>query len=147
MILRRVSDIAKSDFVFDADSFFDVYGYIPNNDKVREILSKIDKASYLDENKFIDRNGVTLYKDCLSTSSKILIGMLIFPDKVFYGDELGDNAEILLTELPHGQICYSRIPYEMFSTPGNDKISVEIDNTEYTSLCELNEYLGGLLDV
>ena len=81
--------------IYDVEDYFGTVR-IKDNLTNREIIKKIELGIYIDEETFEDKFGRTLFADCLSTSSKILICQNQEPDKyIFNASELGVNAHPL----------------------------------------------------
>lgn len=79
------------EFVFDVEAEFFRYG-IKDCILSKEIMKVIDEGEYVNKSIFLDRFGVSLYTDCLSTSSKALLLLISCKDKVLNFDEVGNNA-------------------------------------------------------
>lgn len=81
--------------IYDVEDYFGTVR-IKDNLTNREIIKKIELGNYVDEETFEDKFGRSLFADCLSTSSKILICQNQEPDKyIFNASELGVNAHPL----------------------------------------------------
>lgn len=128
-------------FVNDIESFFMLQCKLENNEATRRVMKIIDKAEYNDTTKFNDRFGVTLYKDYLSTGTKIVLAVMQYPNIIFRGSELGDNAYMLLAELSEGNIFFPRYPSFLYTWRDSDIIDIELDGIKFKSAESLNEYL------
>lgn len=94
-------------FIFDVEAEFFRYG-IKDCRLSKEIIKEIDNGKYINESTFLDRFGVSLYTDYLSTSSKALLLLISCKDKVLNFDEVGDNAiKYALTHFNSGNIFIS----------------------------------------
>ncbi len=103
-------------FVRDVETIFDMYGIIDTLES-RLIIEKIEKGNFLDTTKFIDRFGVCLYLDELSTSSKALLALVACKDKILNFNEVGGTArELAMTIFKDGYIYmddfHGALPYE-----------------------------------
>ena len=69
---------------------------IPDTPIIRRIISEIDYGCYKDETSFIDRFNISLYMRFLSTTSKSLILVHMFPEKIIDFMDCGANCGIVL---------------------------------------------------
>lgn len=86
------------EFIFDAESYF-VLNRMIDCEFTREVLRKIEKGEFVDNETFKDRLGRGLFLECLSTSSKILILLNQNPDLVINCCELGLNAVDMIMQI------------------------------------------------
>ena len=128
-------------FINDVESFFMLQCRLEDNEATRRVMKIIDKAEYMDTARFTDRFGTALYKECLSTGAKIVLAVMQFPDIVFRGSELGDNAYMLLAELKEGNVFFSRYPSFLYTWEDSDAVDIEVDGIRFESAEQLCEYL------
>lgn len=123
------------------DLFFDQTP-LTDDDICKRILSVIDKAKYLDENKFtLEEEGYgEINKENLSTGCKTLLNILNNPDKCFNVIECGQNALKLLSEFTEGNILWETPILFLLDDLDCDIIS---DNKKFT---KLNDFLSYYMD-
>lgn len=127
-------------FVFDVEAHIINCG-IEDNDFNRMVLKEIEKGSYRDRTRFIDRFGDKLNMFDLSTSSKVLICVNSFPNEVINGVEMGDNCGNCLFKLKKGSIYLDRAKLGI-DIPCDGDIDVTVDGKRFSSPEELYEYVG-----
>lgn len=87
----------------------------------RKIIKQIDDAEWLSKYIISSRfNGVALDIDRLSTSCKIILNVMYYPEKVFCMKECGEDALSVLYRLEKGNVYsdYAMIPFDMESVIG-----------------------------
>ena len=141
-IYISLGDIPKvKDFIFVVESYI-VYCGIPDNEFCRFVLKDIEKGIYKDKVRFVDRFGDNIQLFDLSTSSKALICISSFPNKVINGMELGNNCGDCLFKLKSGSVYLDReklgvdIPVRYGSN-----IDVVVNGKRFTNALKLYEYV------
>ena len=111
-VYTKKSEFSKEDFILDVSSSFSRCSF-SGSDFCKRVVSEIDKGTYLDDVSFIDRFGYRLYSKFLSTTSKALICLDEFPEKVVNFCEVGNAVGSFIlgkTEgriyIPEGRIRY-----------------------------------------
>lgn len=129
--------------VYDADAeFFRVK--IPKTTYTEQAMLDIDQATYCDPWSFIDRYGVKLSKDKLSTGCKVALLTSINSDKPTHSIECGINArDFIVCNCTEGNLVIWRPGTEFSDLTTNKRgmISVELEGKIFTDLNSLNEYL------
>ena len=74
-----------------------------STDFCNRVISGIDGGTYLDDMSFIDRFGYRLYSKFLSTTSKALICLDEFPEKVANFCEAGNDVGSFILEKTKGR--------------------------------------------
>ncbi len=109
-VYRNISEIPGNiEYIDGNDSFFNVRTKLKNTTFCKDVLSVIDQASYLDENEFYDRRGVSVYSSELSTGAKTLLNIESHPDVCFDVLECGENALELIPRIKNGNIVWEHI--------------------------------------
>ena len=109
---------------------------------VRKLMKEIEQAEYKDQACFVDRFGVTLLRDSLSTGCKAAI-LVELGNKPVDITECGFNArDSIINYCTHGTI-------EMLDTgiticKYSESIDVEMDGNHFKTIRELNDYIGDL---
>lgn len=126
------------EYVYDINAFF--FGVkLPDCEFVRRVLKEIDEAEYETETTYKDRTGKYLYNDTLSSGSKILLAMYLYPEIVFNGIEAGANCWdlMLLCSNSHVDLSYTDVSFCVEITE-----PVEVNNEVFNDTYSLNESLG-----
>lgn len=107
-----------SGFIYDP-GFIDSVIALDNNDtRHKRVIEEIGHGAIYAPDVFIDRFGKPLHLDCLSTTSKILLGVLSLKE-VINATELGDNGFYLLCEFNVGSVWFADWSrnFDMLPTP------------------------------
>ena len=107
-IYTNKSIMKNKRFIFDVESLFAI-SVIEENDFVKSVISGIDKGRYFDSSSFIDRFGRVSLMENLSTTSKSLICVNKYPDKIINLIEIGSNGGDYLLMLENGSVY---IPFD-----------------------------------
>lgn len=112
----------------------------------REILQKIDKATYNSTETFIGRDQKlgALNKEHLSTGCKTLLNIVSTPEKCFDVSECGQNVLQLLYCIKNGNI-YWKIP-NIVCFSENKECDITIDNKNFKDFYEFIQYLSDRLE-
>lgn len=127
-------------YVKDVDAFFDLEVKLRDTAFTRLVISKIEQGQYLNEFQYIDRFGTALYRENMSTTSKILLSVSEHPEYVFCGDELGLNGHALLFRLREGSILFNGLFLDF--GPGYYNVDVEYNGKKFSRIGNLNDELG-----
>ena len=122
------------ELIIDIEKFF-VSISLRDSDFVRNILKVIEQGKYVDTNVFSDRFERNLWKDCLSTGSKLAIAIYLYPEYVYMCDEIGDNVLPLILNCENVNLYFNRRDIEF---NGVFKDSILVNGNEVESLDELN---------
>lgn len=107
----------------------------------RELISKIEKATYNDEYSYIDRFGFKLYNTELSTGCKAALCVVNCPELVIDLIECGLNArDIIIGLCKEGKVLIQENGVSI-TKYFDEPIDVEIDNYRITSVDRLNKYI------
>lgn len=107
----------------------------------RDLISKIEKATYNDEYSYIDRFGFKLYNTELSTGCKAALCVVNCPELVIDLIECGLNArDIIIGLCKEGKVLIQENGVSI-TKYFDEPIDVEIDNYRITSVDRLNKYI------
>lgn len=107
----------------------------------RELISKIERATYNDEYSFIDRFGFKLYNTELSTGCKAALCVVNCPELIIDLIECGMNARDLIIGLcKDGKILIQENGVSIMKHV-DAPIDVKIDNYRITDVDRLNKYI------
>ena len=106
----------------------------------KAFIKEIDKATYLDNTKFIDRFGVALYIENLSTGCKAAIAVHHNPGKIVSCLEVGYNAlASIIKHCKSGNVIL--YPYNQYIEVEQDMpVDVMCRGHHFTSLNDISEY-------
>lgn len=107
----------------------------------RELINKIEKATYNDEYSYIDRFGYKLYNTELSTGCKAALCVVNCPELIIDLIECGVNArDIIIGLCKEGKVLIQENGVTIVKY-FNEPIDVKIDNYRITSVDRLNKYI------
>lgn len=107
----------------------------------RELINKIEKATYNDEYSYIDRFGYKLYNTELSTGCKVALCVVNCPELIIDLIECGVNArDIIIGLCKEGKVLIQENGVTIVKY-FNEPIDVKIDNYRITSVDRLNKYI------
>ena len=95
IVYTKKSQFSKEDFILDVNSSFKGCNF-SGSDFCKRVVSDIDRGTYLNSTSFIDRFGYKLYSKFLSTTSKALICLDEFPDRVVNFCEVGNDVDVVI---------------------------------------------------
>lgn len=125
-------------FIFDADAAI-LSVEIIGNEFQRRILNKIEHGEYYDSSRFIDRFGISLYYDSMSTGSKALFLIDFYKDSAIINcTECGENALRMLSYINEGNIF---IDNRLNPLPWDIDYPVVFNDREWSHVSLLNDYL------
>lgn len=122
-------------FLFDVEQFFPQV-LIADCEFNREVINAIDDGEYVSTTMFKDRFGRGLYKDCLSTSCKILIVLNQYPDIVVNCLGIGVNALDYIVKSPNANAFFSDNDFDIQAKP---TCSVFVNGKECEDLLDIND--------
>lgn len=129
-IFKNKQDIPKEmEYVELNDLFFNQNTVLVTDECARKIIKQIDDAEWLSKYIISSRfNGVALDIDRLSTSCKIILNVMYYPEKVFCMKECGEDALSVLYRLEKGNVYsdYAMIPFDMESVIGRTDTNKEV---------------------
>ena len=129
-IFKNKQDIPKEmEYVELNDLFFNQNTVLVTDECARKIIKQIDDAEWLSKYIISSRfNGVALDIDRLSTSCKIILNVVYYPEKVFCMKECGEDALSVLYRLEKGNVYsdYAMIPFDMESVIGRTDTNKEV---------------------
>lgn len=115
---------------------------LQDNKYTRSVLKNIDKATYLSETYFLDRNGAKVSSMNLSTTAKVLLGLPESQGYILNGVEIGDNCGKLLLQNKSGDIWIPMGRLVSFCYGSNDRvIDVSVDGNTFSTYYDYYEYL------
>ncbi len=116
---------------------------LKDSNLIRNILDKIDKATYNSKDTFIGRDKAlgALNKNLLSTGCKTILNIASNPEICFDVIECGQNAIKCLTLLTQGHILWT-LP--VLITDIDDTCDIEINGKKFTHSIDLAEYFERL---
>lgn len=115
-------------FIISNDNFFNQHS-IQDTPLNREILQKIDKATYKSKLEVINRGAKSISREHLSTGCKTLLNIANNPDKCFNMAECGQNVLSLLPLITNGNILWE---YPVLHYLGNTECDIKIHNKHFT---------------
>lgn len=122
-------------FIFDVEQFFPQV-LIVDCEFNREVINAIDGGEYVSTTMFKDRFGRGLYKDCLSTSCKILIVLNQCPDIVVNCLGIGVNALDYIVKSTNANAFFSDNDFDIQAKP---TCSVFVNGKECEDLLDIND--------
>ena len=129
-IFKNKQDIPKEmEYVELNDLFFDQNTVLVTDECARKVIKQIDDAEWLSKYIISSRfNGVALDIDRLSTSCKIILNVMYYPEKVFCMKECGEDALSVLYRLEKGNVYsdYAMIPFDMESVIGRTDTNKQV---------------------
>jgi hypothetical protein len=128
-------------FIFDVDEFFGICK-LRNDAFTNRVLTELEQARYCDKDTFCDRFNRVLYKNCLSTSSKILLATYYYPDMIFNAVELGSDGYELLLNIENGNVLFPDRLAKLCYTQIKD---VVVDGHKCNDVTSANYALWGIL--
>lgn len=114
---------------------------IPVFDEIdKRLIEIIDKGTFVDRQTFIDRFGMSLWTDKLSTGCKGAICVNHIKDGIISLAEVGLNARIaILTNIASGEILMP--PFEEAIDDSNCNIDIVYYDKHFTDVNSLNSYI------
>ena len=129
-IFKNKQDIPKEmEYVELNDLFFNQNTVLVTDERARKIIKQIDDAEWLSKYIISSRfNGVALDIDRLSTSCKIILNVMYYPEKVFCMKECGEDALSVLYRLEKGNVYsdYAMIPFDMEAVIGRTDMEKKV---------------------
>ena len=112
------------------------------SDFCKRVVSGIDRGTYLNSTSFIDRFGYKLYSKFLSTTSKALICLDEFPDRVVNFCEVGNDVGNYILEKTKGRVYIpeGRIKYVLNGYKSTD-VDVVIAGKSFKNADDMYWYL------
>ena len=116
------------------DLFFNKNTFINNNDFVKTILRKIDKADYYSDTMFVGRtkDWGNINKNHLSTGTKTLLNILSYPEKCFSLEECGSNALDFVPKIKEGNVLWECIV--LFPEDDDESCDIKYKGKKYTNI-------------
>lgn len=108
----------------------------------KAIISEVEHGKFLSNEKFVDRFGVVLRRECLSTGTKIALSLYHAPDSVIWGIEMGRNG--LAAVVKHcrvGLLLLEASNYYVECDIDDVPVDVICKGKHYTSLDKFAEYM------
>lgn len=113
---------------------------LTGSEKEKLIMREIDLAEYRDSNTFIDRYGVVLYYDMISTGCKGALVVLHNPDKAVDIVECGYNArDVIINYCTDGTILLEESSITIRKL--TDDICVGLNGHVFHDVKALNQYI------
>lgn len=105
-------------------------------------IQAIEQGKYLDDTRFVDRFGTTLYLDCLSTGAKAALSLYHRPDVIIWCGEIGCNALTQMVKYcTNGAILVHADCHFVYGLVEDVTIDVEARGRRYTLLNDLAKYM------
>ncbi|MEE1442296.1 MAG: hypothetical protein UGF43_01550 [Blautia sp.] len=141
IVYTKKSQFSKEDFILDVNSSFKGCNF-SGSDFCKRVVSGIDRGTYLNSTSFIDRFGYKLYSKFLSTTSKALICLDEFPDRVVNFCEVGNDVGNYILEKTKGRVYIpeGRIKYVLNGYKSTD-VDVVIAGKSFKNADDMYWYL------
>lgn len=139
-IYTKKEDIPKGmKFIDYNDIFFDSV-LLSDTVETKEILKKIDNASYGSENTFIGRDASLgkLNKGLLSTGCKTMLNIANNPDICFDVVECGQNALEIIPKIKNGNILWKNPALHLLY---DYECDICVDGKNFERFSDVLEYL------
>lgn len=133
------------EIVLDNEAYF-ALTEISGNEFTREVIQNIEGGTYFDNISYLDRFGVKLYINALSTGSKTLLNLYYHPDKIFYCQEMGLNARRMIFKLKEGSALFNK-NFNQFDVDDNLEFSVYVNNKICRSLHQVLEVIDNETEI
>ncbi len=138
-----IDKFPQSSVVRDVESFF-MSVKLDGCDYDRHIIETIERGVYVSNTVFVDRFGVQLRRDCLSTGVKVALSLYHLPDMLFWGIEMGRNALAeVVKRCTVGNLLLEASTYYIEDDIEDTKIDVICRDRHYSSLHKFSEYMIG----
>lgn len=124
-----------STYILDNEKFFRTHR-ISYDAFAKQVIRNVEHGSYLDDIRFLDAFGISLYVDFFSTGTKTLLNINSYKELVFNCDEIGDNALQEVLVLQEGKIYFSEPRYQLSELVNWDKIEGIVVNPKICSSYE-----------
>lgn len=126
--------------IVDVEEAFDKIK-LTGSEKDREILRVLEEGEYINNSSYIDRFGVKLPLDSISSGSKCAFCVLYFPDKVVDTRECGLNAlSTIISTCNKGNVIIRDIQVKLPTYGFNTKINVECNGRHFTDFDDFNTF-------
>lgn len=130
----------KSKLIHDVEyEFMEIE--LNGSDIEKLLLNDIEQAKYSDKGHFIDRFGVYLTKEFLSTGCKAALIVINRGDKIINTVECGRNALASIIEHCSSGAILMHNDCESIPYINNTNIDVVVDNNHFTDFDRLNRYI------
>lgn len=107
----------------------------------RQLIRRIEKGEYNDENSFIDRFGYKLRYDDMSTGCKAALCVANLPNKVIDLKECGINARDAIVELcKEGNIIIGNVSVTVY-IENKKPVEIQIGLYKFTDIDRMNRYI------
>ena len=123
-------------FVFDVEAAFPLVS-VTGDELQRKVLSDVEKGTYLNSKRFVDRFGGQLYYSDMSTGSKAVMAVAALTDKIINCDECGENALRLMSLIDEGNIYLSQ---RSIGLPWCRDCKVSYNGKVFERISLLNDY-------
>lgn len=108
----------------------------------KAILKEVEKGQYVDNLHFIDRFGVTLLRDFLSTGTKAALALYYSSDVMVWGVEIAHDALAeIVKHCRKGNLLLPASNYYVECKLDDVEIDVICKGRHYTSMHEFAEYM------
>lgn len=134
-------DIEDKDIEKDVEMLFNSIR-VTGTKEEREVLKLLEQVEYLDENFVLDKFGMKLWIDSISTGSKTALCILNNTDKWVSSIECGANAQsIIISVCKNGKVIMDDKEVTFRTSGLNTDIEVELDGKIFYSTHDLNDYM------
>lgn len=143
VIYTQKEQIPKSVKYINYNDKFFASVELNDNTLTKNVLCKIDKATYNSKDTFTgrDKSLGALNKNLLSTGCKTILNIVSNPDKCFDVIECGQNAINCLTMIHQGHILWT---YPVLITGIDSKCDIEIHGKKFKNIMDLADYFEQL---
>lgn len=108
----------------------------------KAILEELEKGQYVDNLHFIDRFGITLPRNCLSTGTKAALALYHSSDVMVWGLEIAHNALAeIVKHCTKGVLLLPASNYYVACEIDDRVIDVVCKGKKYTSMHEFAEFM------
>lgn len=139
LVVYDIEDYDKGlipvEVVDDMIKFFDENVVLENNDLVKELMLKIDGATYIDKYNFQGNKipkGVA-YKEYLSAGLKTILCVLSYPDKCFDLKSCGSNAVQEILKFDNGNVIFRTL---LYNSVAGDNCNIKYNGSNFNSIKE-----------
>ncbi len=133
-------------YIRDCEPYFMKVG-ISNTHFNKFVLQEIENGSYYSKNYFIDRFGVKLPLESLSTTSKLAMLVNEYRDVVWDLSEAGINIGYVLTRIFDGCVLIPKSSIRVYDWGYKDiKVDIGINNNHFNQLSDFCHYISEVLE-
>lgn len=133
-------------YVMDCEPYFMKTGISGTNFN-KFVLKEIENGSYYSKNYFIDRFGVKLPLESLSTTSKLAMLVNEYSDVIWDLSEAGINIGYVLTRISEGYVLIPKSSIRVYDWGYKDiKVSIDTCGIHFNQLSDFCHYISEVLE-